>query len=140
MTFEEARKKKKQELKVGDPEVEKKILLTNYQKDPKYDIKPDKKLFPLSIVWCSLPGFTWVLPPVGHVGIGDADGFIHDFDDIFELSINNFTYGDPDKYVPIKVCVRIPGGRVRYYNSHDGENCEIAQQLVHDFLDDNNDL
>lgn len=35
--------------------------------------------YPYSIVWTTIPGLSWFLPTVGHVGICKSDGTIYDF-------------------------------------------------------------
>lgn len=35
--------------------------------------------YPFCIVWTKLPCVTWLLPFIGHVGIGDSKGRIWDF-------------------------------------------------------------
>ena len=44
-----------------------------------YEIRPQDKRFPLSIVWTPLPFVTWMIPCIGHTGIGDSKGVIFDF-------------------------------------------------------------
>jgi hypothetical protein len=38
----------------------------------------ERSRFPFSIVWSPLPGITWFLPFVGHMGITDSRGVIYD--------------------------------------------------------------
>lgn len=35
--------------------------------------------YPYCILWSPLPPITWILPFIGHTGIADANGVIHDF-------------------------------------------------------------
>lgn len=35
--------------------------------------------YPYSIIWGSLPVITWLFPFIGHMGIADSDGIVHDF-------------------------------------------------------------
>ncbi|MFS8010456.1 hypothetical protein Hanom_Chr14g01297311 [Helianthus anomalus] len=42
-------------------------------------IDPEKARFPCCIVWTPLPVISWLLPFIGHVGIGREDGVILDF-------------------------------------------------------------
>lgn len=34
---------------------------------------------PYSVVWTTLPGISFLLPPIGHVGIADSKGITFDF-------------------------------------------------------------
>ncbi len=42
------------------------------------DMRPPK-VFPHCIVWTPIPVITWFMPFVGHMGICDSAGTIHDF-------------------------------------------------------------
>jgi hypothetical protein len=35
--------------------------------------------YPYSIIWGPLPCITWILPFIGHLGIADSQGRVHDF-------------------------------------------------------------
>ena len=63
-----------------------------------YLIKPENNRFPLAIVWTPLPFCTLLIPFIGHTGIGDAKGVIHDFGGPYWIPIN-FTFGEVHKYV-----------------------------------------
>jgi len=56
-----------------------------------YKIRPTAQRFPLCIVWTPLPCWTALFPFIGHAGIGDVDGVIHDFDRI--LTVDDFAEG-----------------------------------------------
>ena len=42
-------------------------------------VVPQRDHFPLCVVWCPLPIFSWFFPIIGHVGITTSDGTIFDF-------------------------------------------------------------
>ena len=46
---------------------------------------------------------TWLLPFIGHTGIGSSDGVIHDFIGTKNVRINKFGFGKTFKYVPLEV-------------------------------------
>lgn len=46
--------------------------------------------FPYSIVWGPLPPITCCCPCVGHMGIGDSQGRIHDFAGPYHIGIDDF--------------------------------------------------
>lgn len=64
-------------------------------------IDPAKARFPCCIVWTPLPVISWLLPFVGHVGIGREDGVIVDFAGPNFVSVDNFTFGSVARYIQI---------------------------------------
>ena len=40
-----------------------------------------------------------MIPLVGHTGIGDVKGVIHDFAGPYSISLDNFSFGETHKYV-----------------------------------------
>merc|ERR1711862_160400 len=63
-----------------------KVVIDQKEDRQLYRIKPEKSKFPLSIVWTPLPFCTLVVPFIGHTGIGDAKGTIHDFGTILDTN------------------------------------------------------
>ena len=52
-----------------------------------------------SIVWTTLPFISCILPFIGHTGICTSKGIIHDFAGPFYVSVDEFAFGKPLKYV-----------------------------------------
>jgi len=52
-------------------------------------------------VWTPLPVVSWLLPFVGHIGIGREDGVILDFAGPNFVCVDNFTFGAVTRYVQI---------------------------------------
>jgi len=52
-----------------------------------------------------LPIITWIIPFIGHTGICMDDGTIHDFAGPYTISVDEFSFGKPLKYVPLKIDV-----------------------------------
>lgn len=48
---------------------------------------------PRAVVWTPLPGITWLLPPVGHVGITTADGRVTDFSAPYTVTVGAMMCG-----------------------------------------------
>lgn len=80
--------------------------------------------FPNSIVWSRLPVISYIIPVIGHVGIGDEEGVIYDFSGDQCVAIDNFTFGpDPIKYFIVELdrvkardwdrCIKIAAERYR---------------------------
>ena len=44
-----------------------------------------------------------MIPCIGHTGIGDTNGVIHDFAGPYYISIDNFSFGETHKYVILNV-------------------------------------
>ena len=42
-------------------------------------VDPERDVYPFCIVWTPIPGLTWLLPFVGHMGVCDSAGVTHDF-------------------------------------------------------------
>lgn len=57
--------------------------------------------YPYSIVWTPLPLITWLFPIIGHTGIADSEGVIHDFGGSYYIAIDNFTFGHPTKVLKL---------------------------------------
>lgn len=55
--------------------------------------------YPYSIVWTPLPVISWILPLIGHTGICDSEGKIHDFGGHYYVAVDHMTFGRPTKYL-----------------------------------------
>ncbi|KAL4141036.1 hypothetical protein PRNP1_014159 [Phytophthora ramorum] len=66
-------------------------------------IDPGADRFPFCVVWSPLPVITWVLPFIGHLGIADSNGIIHDFAGTKTIGRDNFLFGIPTRYVQLDV-------------------------------------
>ncbi|XP_076886267.1 protein RTE1-HOMOLOG-like [Bidens hawaiensis] len=64
-------------------------------------IDPTRARFPCCIVWTPLPVLSWLLPFIGHVGIGREDGVIVDFAGPNFVSVDNFAFGPVARYLQI---------------------------------------
>ena len=53
--------------------------------------------YPYSIVWTPLPILTWFIPLIGHTGIADSRGVIHDFGGSYFVAVDSMTFGRPTK-------------------------------------------
>lgn len=54
--------------------------------------------YPYSIVWGPLGPLTCCCPCVGHMGIGDSHGRIHDFNGPYSIGVDNFMVGSVWRY------------------------------------------
>ena len=62
-------------------------------------IDPDNSWYPYCIVWTPLPLITWIIPFIGHTGICNSQGVIHDFAGPYYVSEDDMAFGQPTKYV-----------------------------------------
>ena len=53
-----------------------------------------RQLYPYCIVWSPLGPITWFCPFIGHTGIGDSTGIIHDFAGPFSIGKGNMAFGN----------------------------------------------
>jgi len=67
--------------------------------DPPSNIDVKYNRYPYCIVWTPLPCITWFLPCIGHTGICTSEGVIHDFAGPYYVSVDDFAFGNPHKYV-----------------------------------------
>ena len=56
-------------------------------------IDPINQRFPHCIVWTPLPCISWFLPFIGHTGICEENGIIHDFAGPYTIGIDEMAFG-----------------------------------------------
>ena len=78
-----------------------KVLTKEDLKDKRFKVRPDKARFPICITWTMLPGMSHIMPLIGHTGIADSRGVIHDFAGPYYISIDDFAFGETHKYVKL---------------------------------------
>ncbi|CEO99931.1 hypothetical protein PBRA_007665 [Plasmodiophora brassicae] len=64
-------------------------------------VDPARNRFPFCLVWGPLPIISWILPFIGHLGITDSQGRIHDFAGPFYIGIDQFMVGAVTRYYRI---------------------------------------
>ena len=67
------------------------------------EINLETSKFPYCIVWTPIPILTYLIPSLGHSGIGDSNGMIHDFAGSFYIGVDNFAFGKPTKYFRLEL-------------------------------------
>lgn len=57
------------------------------------------------VVWCPLPLLTWMVPFIGHLGITDSKGIIHDFAGPYYINKHptDMAFGPVCKYVRLNI-------------------------------------
>lgn len=53
-------------------------------------IDPQRDRYPYCLVWGPLPLLTWFFPFIGHLGIGDSQGRVHDFAGPYTIGVDRF--------------------------------------------------
>ena len=57
--------------------------------------------FPRAIVWGPLPPITCCIPCIGHMGIADSKGYIHDFAGPYYIGVDDFMVGPVWRYATL---------------------------------------
>ena len=65
-------------------------------------VDPRRNRFPFSVVWGPLGPLTCCCPCVGHMGIADSQGKIHDFAGPYRIGIDRFMVGCVLRYAPVE--------------------------------------
>ena len=65
---------------------------------PTARIEPSRERYPYCVVWTPIPVLSWLLPMIGHMGICDSQGIIHDFAGPYYISEDSMLFGNPVKY------------------------------------------
>ena len=83
--------------------------IKNVEVYPSSDIATQKNIdlksshFPYCIVWTPIPVLTYIIPSIGHTGIGNSNGIIHDFASSFFVSVDDFAFRKPTKYIQLEL-------------------------------------
>jgi hypothetical protein len=65
---------------------------------PLTKIDPARERYPHCVVWTPIPVLSWLFPMIGHMGICDSQGIIHDFAGPYYISEDSMLFGNPVKY------------------------------------------
>lgn len=68
----------------------------------KAEIDSKNARFPFCIVWTPLPCITWLIPPIGHMGIAYSNGVIRDFAGPYYVSEDNLAFGSTTRYLQLE--------------------------------------
>ena len=61
-------------------------------------VDPQNNRYPYSMVWGTLPLISWLLPCIGHLGVCDSRGRVHDFHAAYTIRMNRFMTGTIYRY------------------------------------------
>mmetsp|Transcript_4205 Transcript_4205/g.8666 ORF Transcript_4205/g.8666 Transcript_4205/m.8666 type:complete len:284 (-) Transcript_4205:166-1017(-) len=65
----------------------------------KFDFRRNR--FPYSVVFQPLPPLTWLCPLIGHMGICDSQGRVHDFQGPYTVRVDTMMLGRATRYLPL---------------------------------------
>ena len=68
-----------------------------------YKIDKERQRYPFCIVWTPIPCISWLIPSIGHAGICNSEGIIHDFAAPYYVSIDNMAFGNPTKFAILEL-------------------------------------
>ena len=96
-------------------------------------INHEREIYPYCIVWTPLPMISWFLPFIGHTGIGDSRGVIHDFAGPYHIGVGNLAFSKPTKYL------QLDPSKCFAANWDDGlkEGCDCYRKRMHNICCDN---
>lgn len=77
-----------------------KIYSPSYKMESR-QIQPSKNLYPYCVLWSPLPPITWLFPFIGHTGIADSQGIIHDFAGPYHIGVGKMAFGSPTRYIQL---------------------------------------
>jgi hypothetical protein len=79
---------------------------------PAFPLDVARSRFPFALVWCPLPGITWLLPVVGHLGICDSRGVVTDFAGPYHIGVDGMAFSRPYLYLQLDpaLAARRPSG------------------------------
>lgn len=96
-------------------------------------VNPEKNRFPFALVWGPLPVITWLLPFIGHMGVCDSEGRVHDFAGPYFVGIDQFMTGSVHKYFQFDV----PAGEVRAWDDAVRRADKEYREMMHNLCCNN---
>ena len=103
------------------------------KKKEKLKMDTIKHRYPYCIVWTPIPCISWLIPSIGHAGICNSEGIIHDFAAPYYISVDNMAFGYPTKAVILELTRKefLEYDKAVEY----GKNC--YKKLEYDFFTNN---
>lgn len=65
------------------------------------EVRSKQDRYPFCLVWTPIPGITWFLPMVGHMGICDSKGVSHDFAGPYTINKGDLAFGKTSRYLQL---------------------------------------
>lgn len=87
----------------SESDKESKDELNENKKEDNISISVKDVRYPYCIVWTQIPMLSYIMPCIGHTGIGNTNGIIYDFAGSFTVSVNDMAFGNPLKYVKLNL-------------------------------------
>ena len=94
----------------------------------------DSSRYPFCLVWGPLPLISWIVPWIGHLGVADSQGVVHDF-------AGPYTVNQGEFMVPITKVFQFPlsvwRGREREWDAGLAQADAVYSKLVHNLFTQN---
>ncbi|KAK3252921.1 hypothetical protein CYMTET_37803 [Cymbomonas tetramitiformis] len=65
------------------------------------DVNYELNRFPCAVVYQPFPPLTWLFPLIGHMGIADSQGRVHDFQGPYTIIQDRMMLGRATRYLPL---------------------------------------
>jgi transmembrane protein 222 len=94
-------------------------------------MEPDKDRFPYSLVFTPIPLLSWLCPIIGHLGICDSLGRVHDFSASRTVSLDRMAFGRPAIFSPLIPCEKWDNGVAAADNAFKCQNHNLISNNCH---------
>mmetsp|Transcript_12835 Transcript_12835/g.19334 ORF Transcript_12835/g.19334 Transcript_12835/m.19334 type:complete len:174 (+) Transcript_12835:34-555(+) len=90
--------------------------------------------YPFALVWTPIPLLSWVAPPIGHIGICDSKGYIHDFSGPYSITVDSMLFGNPTRYLQPDGCENWSSEKVNEWDAAlANQTCSFRKQMYNFF-------
>ena len=97
--------------------------------------------FPFALVWTPLPLISWLLPCIGHLGICDSTGAVHDFQGPYAIGVDDMAFGKPTRFVVLDPALAAAAGgggdAVAAFDAGVDAGCNVYSRRFHNIFCDN---
>jgi hypothetical protein len=91
-------------------------------------------------VWTPIPLLTWLFPCIGHMGIGDSAGVIHDFAGPYTVGEDEMAFGVPTRVLRLdpRKAASVPGSSAAaVWDAAVAEGDRVYRRRMHNLCCDN---
>lgn len=77
---------------------------------------------------------SWIAPFIGHIGICDSKGYIHDFSGPYSITVDQMLFGNPTRYVQPPDCASWTPEQVQAWDAAlKNQTCSFRKQMYNFF-------
>ena len=102
---------------------------------PSYKDDPSRGRYPYSLVWTQLPLISWLLPPIGHLGITDSRGVAYDFAGPYTIGVDDLAFGSALRV--LRLDPSLARGGPEGWDAGLDAGCDVYTQRMHNIVTDN---